>query len=75
VSPANALVPARLTVTVRSVSLVRAPLLRLPVTGATSSLTVLIVGAFGAVVSSITVNVFETALWLPAASVIRAVRS
>jgi len=37
VSPATAPVPAKLTFTVKSGSLVRAPLVSFPVTGATSS--------------------------------------
>src|SRR5258708_2427283 len=75
VSPANALSPARFTVTVRSVSWVRAPLLRFFFndTATTEIYTLSLHDALP--ISSITVNVFETALWLPAASVIRAVRS
>ena len=51
VSPAAAPVPLRLTRTVRLVSLVRAPLDSVPVDGATSSVTEVMVGAPGAAVS------------------------
>src|SRR5437667_166814 len=73
VSPATAPVPVRLTCTVRSVSLVGTPrAVELAKTGGTLSVTEVIAGADGALVSSVTVKVFdETALWLPAASVIR----
>ena len=44
-----------------------------PVTGATSSVTLTITGANGAVVSMVTWNAVEAALWLPAASLAVAV--
>ena len=44
-----------------------------PVTGATSSVTLTITGATGAVVSMMTWNAVEAALWLPAASLAVAV--
>ncbi len=74
-SPATASEPVvgSVTLTVRSVSLVRAPLVSAPVTGATSSVTEVMVGAFGAVVSSVTVKLADALLTLPAASVILAV--
>ena len=51
-SPATALVPLRLTRTNTSVSSVLPPLLIAPVTPPTLSVTLVILGAFGAVVSS-----------------------
>ena len=67
-SPATALVPVRSTRTVGVVSLVLPPLVTIPVTGDTSSLTLVIEGAPGAVVSMVTVKFDEAALALPATS-------
>ena len=61
VSPALALVPARFSVTVRFVSLVLLPLANTPVPGATSSMTAPTVGAPGATVSTVAVNVDDAA--------------
>ena len=69
--PATAPVPLKLIRTVRSVSFVRSPLVKAPVTGATLSVTEVIAGALGAVVSIVTVKLPEAALWLPAPSVMR----
>jgi hypothetical protein len=73
VSPATAPMPLRLTVTSRFLSLVLSPLARLPVPSGTSSYIEVIVGALGAVVSSVMVKMDEGKLWLPAWSVIRTV--
>ena len=72
--PATAPVPLRLTLTVRSVSLVLASLASAPVTGATSSLTELIVAAFGATVSTVTLKAAVGVPTLPAVSRTAAVR-
>ena len=66
--PASA-VPA----TVSVVSFERPLFATAPVTGATSSLTLPITGASGAVVSMVTWNAAEAAPWLPAASLALAV--
>src|SRR5258708_6532013 len=68
VSPATAFVPLSTTCTVGVVSLVLPPFDTVPVTGATSSVTAVIVGAFGAVVSSATELPVAVSV-LPAASV------
>ena len=68
-SPATALVLIRETRTVRLASLVRPPLVSAPVIRATSSLTEVIAGAPGAVVSTVVVKLADAAEALPATSI------
>ena len=72
-SPKTALVPERETRTVKLVSLVRPPLVRIPVIGDTSSLTEVIKGALGALASTLIAAVFweGVVVVLPARSVCR----
>ena len=73
-SPTPAPVPARPIRTVGVESSVPPPLATVPVTGPTLSVTRVIAGAFGAVVSMVTASPGEARLALPAMSVCRAGR-
>ena len=69
VSPATALVPVRETRTIRSVSLVLPPVVSASAIGAASSLTAVIAGALGAVVSTVVSKLADAGEALPARSI------
>ena len=74
VSPATALVPVRETRTVRSVSLVSPPVVSAPVIRATSSVTAVIAGAPGALVSTVVMKLADAGEALPALSITLALK-
>src|SRR5438067_1735461 len=75
VSPATALVPLSSSVIVRALSLVRPPQLSSSVAVFCSTDTALTVFYTLSLHDALPIYVFENVLWLPAPSVIRAVRS